>query len=181
VLNDQDSPTEFRDIKAAQPLPTVTPKPSNLRWIAAGIGIGISTMACLLVWSRRRRRPAADKWALREIGLIESQYNESSINISQVYSQLSSLIRRFLEAQLVIPATAQSSTELISELPADGCPDAVKQRLERFMSEADQLKFSGRVSLGMQQDESPFDSIRTIIRETSQHETLQPLKNRERS
>ena len=117
----------------------------------------------------------------KEIELIESEYDQESINIGQVYAELSSVIRGFLEAQLAIPATAQSSTELISGLPTDRCPDAAQRRLERFMTEADEMKFSGKLTLGVQQDESPFDSIRTIIRETSQHETSQPPKNRERS
>jgi hypothetical protein len=180
VLGDQESLTDFRDIKGLEPLPTAIPHESNLfRVIACGVVAVGALLAALWFVARRRRKPPPARWALDEIEAIKSQYDDKSIDIGQVYAQLSNVMRAFLEAQLAIPATAQSSTELIQELPADRCPDAVRQRLAQFMNAADERKFSGGlISAGSNWDDTPFEALRAIIRDTSGHESVQPANLR---
>ena len=98
---------------------------------------------------------------------LESQYREKSINISQTYSQLSTVIRQYLQAQWSVPATSQSSQELWHDLKQASCPESAVAGLKQFMSEADELKFSGTLRLDSAHASSPFDAVRAIIRESS--------------
>lgn len=166
VLSDQESPAEFRDIKAYEPLPAEDARDSKL--LATALVIAIVTSLAVFaawLWMRPRRGPSPDRWALDEIEAIKSQYDQQAIDIGQVYARLSSVIRAFLEAQLAIPATAQSTGELFEELPTDRFPDSARQRLRQFMTEADKFRFSGSARPGDGDRKLPFDSIQTVIRE----------------
>jgi hypothetical protein len=166
VLAEQEDPSNFRDIKDAIAAPQATPGRSRWLWPSAA---GMLVLALIAVVFRYagRRRPAPQVWASGEVDRIESEYQSNAINLGQAYVQLSSVIRTFLEAQLSIPASSQSSEELWSELGRASCPPSVSERLQRFMADADKLKFSGRLDVAREQAESPFDAIRAVINQTS--------------
>jgi hypothetical protein len=165
VLVGEEDPNQFRDLKDPADAPTAKVRRSFLPWVLGGGALGVSATVCLLMWTRHGRRPKPKKWALEAVKRIESEYQAKSIGIDQVYTQLSSVIRGFLEDSLAIPATSQSSDELVMELATVAIADSAKQQLIRFLTEADELKFSGSQRWSRQIDEPPFDSIRRMIQE----------------
>lgn len=169
VLGEQESPAEFRDLKQVEPLPaSASPEASRLG-LPAGIAAAIGALA-VAVWLSTRRRPPPqyDRWALEQIESIQAEYDQRSIDIGQAYAQLSNVIRAYLEAELAIPATTQSTAELFDELPAEHCPDAARQRLQQFMTAADELKFSGSLAVANNNGvDELFESLRAVVRDTS--------------
>ncbi len=167
VLEESEDPKQFRDIKDIAELPPTEVARSNRIWLAMGATLLACATAGLLLWSRRRRRPPPGRWALGEVDRIESEHKRESVDVGSAYSQLSTVLREYLEAELAFPATSFSSEELVDHLASSACPQAAKQRLKQFVRHSDELKFSGRQRLGNADSESPFDAMRAIIRETS--------------
>ena len=168
VLEESEDPTQFRDIKGTTVLPSNEVAPTNRLWFTLGAVLLACATAGWVLWSRRKRRPPPRLWALGEVDRIESEYRQKSVDVASAYSRLSTVLREYLEAELALPATSFSSEELVNELSNSACPESAKQRLKQFVSDSDELKFSGRLRLGSADNESPFDSMRAIIRETSE-------------
>ncbi len=167
TLEESEQPTQFRDIKETAELPLAEASHPNRLWFTIAAALLAGAAAGLVLWSRRGQRPPPARWALAEVDQIESGYEEKTVDVANAYSRLSTVLREYLEAEMAFPATSLSSQELVSELSDSACPESAKRRLQQFVGESDELKFSGRLHLGYRQDESPFDSIRAIIRETS--------------
>lgn len=174
VLSDDEQPNQFRDIKDIATLPTELNRGSSGRWWVVGAVCGVGGLIACLVWLMRRPAEPPAKWALAEIEQIEAAYDQKRMEVGQAYTKLDWVLRQYLEAQLAIPATSLSGSELIRSLADSPYPDSAQQRLRRFVSESDELKFSGRMHLGPQHDESPFDSVRAIVHETSDDVFKQP-------
>ena len=165
VLESQEDPSKFRDIKGVADLPSETQRTSSWPWAAAGLMLLAATAGA--IWTRRRRQPDPTSWAINEVDRIQQQAEANTISLGDTYSKLSILVREYLQSQWSIPATSQSSEELCHELERASCPDSVLGRLQRFLSEADQLKFAGPQTPRHDHGESPFDSVRAILQELS--------------
>jgi hypothetical protein len=165
ILEPEEEPTQFRDIKAPADATTARAHRSSLPWVLAGAALGVAAAIAMLTWARQTRRQDPKQWALEAVNRIESEYRAESVSIEQVHRKLSSVIRGYLENSLAIPATLLSSEELVIELENVSIPDPAKQRLIRFLSRADELKFSAGRQWNGQNDEMSFESCRTIIQE----------------
>ena len=78
------------------------------------------------------------------------------------------MLRRFLEQELGFPATAMSSAELSEELSTRACPAPTIARLTQFLSEADEVKFSGRSRPHLSLTDSPAACVREIVQQVHQ-------------
>lgn len=168
VLEDGDMPTQYRDIKDTAELPLAEHTRSNQSWWLIGATFVLLVAIASACWLRRGKKLRPARWALEEIDQIESGFREQTVDVASVYSQLSFVLRRYLQVEMAFPATSLSSEELLAQLSNSGCPDAAWQRLQRFVTESDEMKYSGRIPSATDHDESPFDSVRVIVRETSQ-------------
>jgi hypothetical protein len=74
----------------------------------------------------------------------------------------------YLEHEICIPATALSSTEIRQELDARSCPSATMAHLVQFLSEADEVKFSGQWRPIKSLTESSVAGVREIVEQLHQ-------------
>ena len=168
LLGENPDPTNFRDIKDAMETPASEPPDNFSKWVITGIGLSALALLGGLWWWRRDRTPIPIEWASQEIARIDSLLASDSITSSDGYAALSDVLRRFLEQELGIPATAMSSEELREELTSRSCPPPTIARLTQFLAEADEVKFSGRSRPTDSRTDSPASCLREIVQQVHQ-------------
>ncbi len=165
LLGDDPDPKAFRGIKGAVDTPELPSTRTHGGWIV--LGFLISALVCLagLLWWRRDRVPNPVQWASNEVSKINTLLEAQAISTNDAYAELSHVLRILLERETGIPATALSSRELKDELTAKSCPPPLIARLTQFLSDADEVKFSGRSRPRVSLTVSPTSSSRN--RETN--------------
>lgn len=135
--------TDIRDVKP--PVVVVTQIPM---WFWVVLGVCVLVLAGVIWYLiRRRRRPQEDlppppvNWmdelqSVGSLGLLEQE------NYRQYYSLLSDVLRRCLEAKTSVKAVEETSFEITRDLRAQAFDDQFVADLERFLNEADLVKFA---------------------------------------
>ena len=165
VLSDTDSPDQFRDIKAAIETPEIQ-EPSN-----RGLVLTIAAVATLVIFIGvflrwRYRTPRPGDWALKAIADLETNFQQGQPRSSDVYAQLSLVMRRYLQLSLDTPARAFSTAELASELAEAGFSQTSIDSARRVLETADAYKFSPSEASKTENSHSPFDDVRSVIAES---------------
>lgn len=137
VLQPDEQPADFRDIKQPQPTPA-SPNTTNRWGIPAIIATGLLG-CCWFLW-RRRQGPDMKSWALNQVQQIE---RSNSLDQQQTCAQLSAVLRQYLQAQMDLPVTSLSSEELLKQLSQTNCPSDTQQKVNEFFASADRLRFAG--------------------------------------
>ena len=165
LLGDDPDPKAFRGIKGAVDTPELPSTRTHGGWIV--LGFLISALVCLagLLWWRRDRVPNPVQWASNEVSKINTLLEAQAISTNDAYAELSHVLRILLERETGIPATALSSRELKDELTAKSCPPPLIARLTQFLSDADEVKFSGRSRPRVSLTVSPTSSAREIVKQ----------------
>ena len=134
------------DIRDVKPPVVVEARVPLWFWLVCG---GLILVIAGVIWYayRRRRRPQAeappppvdyldelDK--VGQLGLLERE------NYRQYYSLLSSVLRRCLEAKTPVQAVERTTFEIARDLRAQAVDDQLTIEIERFLNEADRVKFA---------------------------------------
>ena len=134
------------DIRDVKPPVAVEARVPLWFWLVCG---GLILVIAGVIWYivRRRRRPKAeappppvnyldelDK--VGQLGLLERE------NYRQYYSLLSSVLRRCLEAKTPVQAVERTTFEIARDLRAQAVDDQLTIEIERFLNEADRVKFA---------------------------------------
>lgn len=134
------------DIRDVKPPVAVEARIPLWFWLVCG---GLILVIAGVIWYayRRRRRPKAeappppvdyldelDK--VGQLGLLERE------NYRQYYSLLSSVLRRCLEAKTPVQAVERTTFEIARDLRAQAVDDQLTIEIERFLNEADRVKFA---------------------------------------
>ena len=134
------------DIRDVKPPVVVEARVPLWFWLVCG---GLILVIAGVIWYayRRRRRPQAeappppvdyldelDK--VGQLGLLERE------NYRQYYSLLSSVLRRCLEAKTAVQAVERTTFEIARDLRAQAVDDQLTIEIERFLNEADRVKFA---------------------------------------
>lgn len=134
------------DIRDVKPPVAVEARIPLWFWLVCG---GLILVIAGVIWyiDRRRRRPQAeappppvdyldelDK--VGQLGLLERE------NYRQYYSLLSSVLRRCLEAKTAVQAVERTTFEIARDLRAQAVDDQLTIEIERFLNEADRVKFA---------------------------------------
>lgn len=165
LLSDEADPRSFRDIKDPIEATSTTPVRSLQLGLATACLVALAAGAAGLAWRRRKRTPNAFAWACSEIDQLESTITSDTEGTAAAYDRLSSVLRRFLEGELGIPASAQSSRELRDELVARSFPATATETISQFLLQADEVKFAGRLPSQPPATKSPAQRARDIIRQ----------------
>jgi len=133
---------DIRDIKG------VVPVPHGWLWLAV-LGVLLGLVLGVVWW--RKRQPAVPGSAQPtpgpsplEIALAAlHRLREARLPVEEFYTQLSGIVRRYLEDQLQLRAPERTTEEFLSEL-AQGSrlSDDHKNLLGAFLQEADLVKFA---------------------------------------
>lgn len=134
------------DIRDVKPPVAVEARIPLWFWLVCG---GLILVIAGVIWYayRRRRRPQAeappppvdyldelDK--VGQLGLLERE------NYRQYYSLLSSVLRRCLEVKTPVQAVERTTFEIVRDLRAQAVDDQLTIEIERFLNEADRVKFA---------------------------------------
>lgn len=138
-----DGTTDIRDVKP--PVVVVAQIPLWL-WLVLG---GLMLLIVGLVWYiyRRRRRPQIElppspvNW-LEELQKIDRLSLLEHEKYRQYYSLLSDVLRRCLEAQTSVHAVERTTVEIGRDLRTRAFEDDTVGDIERFLNEADMVKFA---------------------------------------
>jgi hypothetical protein len=165
VLEDRADLTKYRDIRSVVDLQVPQPQQSAawLWWVGGGLG-GLAVSAATLMLVARRRQwltPAA--WATQQLDALRDSDVVRSGDSEVVTSELSSILRSYLEMQFEIAAPTQTTQELL---------ETIKQRawltsdqVNRFVTlcqSTDLAKFAG-LQMAPSELISAIDQARELI------------------
>ncbi len=165
LLEPNQDPTTFRDIKEVAETSSLSPSEDRAKWFAIGsvalIALGLSG----LWWWRRDREIDPARQAEEAITSIQSQFASKQISTCDAYDATSAVLREMIERTLGFPASAMSTEELRIALTERSFPPSTIDAIDRFFTEADVMKFSGSGSVGVSETEFPAARVRELLRE----------------
>lgn len=134
------------DIRDVKPPVAVDARIPLWFWLVCG-GLILAIAGVIWYAYRRRRRPKAEAPPppvnyldeldeVGRLGLVERE------NYPQYYSLLSSVLRRCLEAKTPVQAVERTTFEIARDLRARAFDDRLAMEIERFLNEADRVKFA---------------------------------------
>jgi hypothetical protein len=168
LLEPDQDPTAFRDIKEVEKTSAMRPRENRAKWFTVGgaalIVLGLSG----LWWWRRDRKIDPTRQAEEAISAIELQVVSKQISTGDAYDATSAVLRNLIERTLGFPASAMSTEELRRALAERSFPPATIQAIDRFLTEADVMKFSGSGSAGDSETGFVVTPVRNLVREISE-------------
>ena len=133
---------DIHDIKG------LVPVPHTGLWLGL-LGLALAVAIGWMWWRKRRRTagpavPATPLPTPLEIALAAlQQLRQTELPVEEFYTQLSTIVRQYLENQLQLRAPERTTEEFLFEL-AQGCQlsEEHKNLLGAFLQEADLVKFA---------------------------------------
>ena len=120
------------------------------------------------MWTRRRREPAADRWALAELQRLEKSPLRSSGDFHELYFRLTSIIRGYVERRFGIAAPKWTTAEFMAATAQTTTSSIPSQQtaLGQFLAAADLVKFACVEPSG-EEVTAAFAKARDFIHETT--------------
>ncbi len=171
VLVADDTPDKFRDIKKAMVTPVDDPQPPTP--LPALLFVGGGTLCLgLLWWAKRGRCVKPELWALQRIGELKQAYGSSRISTSEVYGELSVVLRDYVQSACNTTATALCTSEFLDLLSRDGFDAEVISGARSILSKADLTKFSPDVEALDEAGRSAFNQASAVVEESVRLQNL---------
>lgn len=143
VLEGQQDPRKFRDIKDVVEMPATAERRSN--WVAyasAAGGLVFMSAVLLLVWRRRNNVPP-HRWALAELDCLAKEDLLAQGLFQEFYDELTWIIRQYVEKRFQINAPKLTTDEFLKQLrDKQLLGDQFREPLEQFLVFADMVKFA---------------------------------------
>ena len=168
VLEPNQDPRAFRDIKDIAESSSVGPRENRVMWFAIGGASLIALGLCARWWWRRQRRIDPAHQAEEAITSIESQLASKRISACDAYDAASAVLRELIERTFGFPASAMSTEELRRALTERSFPTSTIDGIDSFLSEADVMKFSGSGAAERSETGFPATRVRDLIRDISE-------------
>jgi hypothetical protein len=118
----------------------------------AGLGARVALVPLAGAWlwltvsaRRQRRRPAQPFHRRRALRALQRARQRSETDVDAFYSDVSDMVRLFVEATLAIPGAVLSSMEIVAAARTKGAAPAVVQRLSEVLAAVDAVRFGGRI------------------------------------
>ncbi|MBB74852.1 MAG: hypothetical protein CMJ75_10105 [Planctomycetaceae bacterium] len=145
VLGD-DAPSLSGLRPAASPL--ALPPPPSRRWVWASlIAVALGAVAMTAFWWRKRK-VSEPELSPAELAWLELEHlvaaDLATADIKAYYSELTGVVRRFIERSTGIRAPEQTTEEFLQAIARDhSFAASSSQRLAAFLQSADLVKFAG--------------------------------------
>jgi len=163
VLENQVDPLSFRDIKSV--VDVEVPEDVSyawVAWLAAGVvTLGACTAAVAIV-ATRRKWTTAQQWAVAELDQLQQACATETPGTKALFTRLEMIVKTYLEVQFSIPATRQTTSQLLEEVAlVDGTSD-ITSKLADLLEAADQAKYAGW-ELNSSELEKTIEQARELI------------------
>jgi hypothetical protein len=139
--------SEARDRSSIEELPPLPPARPWWPWLLLAVPV-LAVVALMLPRRRRRPRqePAPDSLALAQLKELDQAPVETAQQGVQFCSQLSDVLRAYLEKRFGVPATRRTTAEFSAALPQAGPQDGLpREMLGDILQCCDLAKFAGVV------------------------------------
>ncbi len=182
---------EFRSLLGDDPdraAPRPNPGPAELPrgplpWLAIaavvlGIALAVASLVGLIVWQSRRPRPpvlvSAYRKAMDAIHRIETSGLLDRGGVDRFYTELSDVVRHYVEDRYGLRAPEQTTEEFLQELARQPVLDKAQgQSLARFLEQSDLVKFA-RVRPTSSEGEAALRAAREFVESTRDDTVLAP-------
>lgn len=129
-------------IEELPPSPDTGPPVLGVAPVVAVAAVVLLAAAAVILRNRRRSPPLpAPEWAARELKALEQNLAADRITTAVFAERLADVLRTYVERRFGLPATRQTTAELLATAGPDLPADAVRTVLDR----CDLAKFAGRV------------------------------------
>ncbi|WP_145455090.1 hypothetical protein [Gimesia panareensis] len=168
VLEGRADPTQFRDIQSV--VDVEVPVENTSPWTTWGVtGLGVISLACVafVVMAVRGRSITPEKWLLQQLDALLVRVSENPTDNHQHITELTEMTKHFLDLQYDIPASQQTTHELLQLLTERNIGSAqVRDELNKVMSLADEAKFAG-LDLSVDELQTAIRTVRQSVPELS--------------
>lgn len=188
-----DTTLAIRDIKA--PMKQSITFKELLPFILIAISvIALAALFIYYLWRRKQNKPLLPKivkpslpaWqiALKELENLSEQKLWQNGRIKPYYSELSDILRRYLENQHMIPAVEMVTDEILDSCRENAAVQNSTEQLGRLLRLADLVKFAKEIPTAPQNEQSLKDAVSFVeltkpVLQPAPKETTEPIENKE--
>jgi len=142
----------------------------NLLWVALAVVVLVAAGVGWFVLKKRKKAPAPPpaetlpdipphELALGKLQALRDRKLWQQGAVKPYHSELSDILRDFLEGRYRIPAMEQTTDEIFAALAATDLPDGQKARLQQVLTLADLVKFAREQPLHTDNEQSMEQAI----------------------
>jgi len=142
----------------------------NLLWVALGLGVLVAAGVLWFVLKKRKKKPvpppaeiapdiSPHELALGKLQALRDRKLWQQGAVKPYHSELSDILRDFLERRYRIPAMEQTTDEIFTALAATDMPELQKSRLRQVLTLADLVKFAREQPLPADNEQSMEQAI----------------------
>lgn len=176
-----DTTRAIKDIKAPMSAPLTLEELWPIFAGVAGLGL-IAGFIWYYLWRRRMRKPLfpvirkqqlpAWQIALESLNDLEKKKLWQAGKIKEFYTELTDILRQYLESEFKIPAMEMISYDIIEAVEGHERLKPVKEKMLQVLQLADLVKFAKEIPLPSEHDSS-IKNTRIIVMETKPVETTE--------
>ena len=168
VLEGRADPTQFRDIQSV--IDVKVPVEETSDWTTWGVtGLGVLSLACIafVAMAVRGRSITPEKWVLQQLDALSARVAENPAGNHQHITELTEMTKHFLALQYDIPASQQTTHELLLNLADRNIGSTqVRDELSHILSFADEVKFAG-LDLSVDELQTAIQTVHQCVPELS--------------
>lgn len=181
-----DTTQAIRDIKEIYEVPfsLVDWLHEHWKWIAGGLAaMALLTGLFLLLYRRSRRPPApapapapvpAHTIALQALDELEKKRLWQQDRSKAYYTELTDILRAYVEGRYGVPAMEQTTDELLGALGLSSMPGTGREQLGQILRLADMVKFAKWKALPSEHEQAMAGAIK-LVQETATSDPHAPL------
>jgi hypothetical protein len=169
---------EIDTTKDIKPIKDPMKVPYTFREIAPYLlgGLGVLALVAFLIWYFKFRKKKAAPldlkyvlpphiWAIQELDKVEKQKLWQNGEVKSYYSQLSDILRTYIELRFKVPAMEHTSDEIMQSLHKGILKQKLKQPIHNFLLLSDFVKFA-KAQPDLNDNTDAIKTIKTFIEET---------------
>ena len=177
-----DTTQAIKPIKGPMKVP-ITFK-EMLPWILLALAVAALVAAGIWYWRRRKKnqpiftlKPRVQllphEVALTEMEKLRIKKLWQSGRVKEYHSELTEILRRYIEERFRIPALEQTTAEIVESLvDVEGCPASAISRLSQVLILADMVKFAKAQPVAAENDKSLTEAVEFVYETTGTTETV---------
>lgn len=168
VLEGRADPTQFRDIQSV--VDVEVPVENTSFWDTWGVtSLGVLSVVCVafVIMAVRSRSMTPENWVLQQLDALSIRVSENPADNHQHITELTEITKHFLSLQYDIPASQQTTHELVQLLADRNIGSTqVRDELNSVLSLADEAKFAG-LDLSVDELQTAIQTVRQSVPELS--------------